>query len=183
MKITSLLEKATSYNRDAYYAEKQKNRAALADAVTPLQTGLLKRITAKTLDPLMHTLNARTHEALDGLVDLGLLDATYGLTPEGESYVRNADRTISADRQDAASKSKARKAMRGKEQVPVDVDVEDDLGDEDADEDDADDSDLDGTIRVAKPKTKVNPLHSDDFKSFDKDDMKGIDDEGEYKWD
>lgn len=183
MKITSLLEKDTAFGRDQYRAEQQQKRQELADAVTPLQTGLLKRIAAKTLDPLVHTLNARTHEALDGLVDLGLLDATFDLTPEGQSYVRNSERTMSADRQDAASKSQARKAMKGKTQAPADVDVEDDLGDEEADEDDADDSDLDGTIRVAKPKTKVNPLHSDDFKSFDKDDMKGIDDEGEYKWD
>jgi len=181
MKITSLLEDMDARSR--YLAQKHDQRTNLGDAVSPLQIGLLRKISLKQLDPLAQSLSHKTHEALEGLIALGLLDATYDLTDAGTKFVRNAKKVDSPDLQDARSKMQARKAMKRDTQIPKD-NIEG-LDDEDLDDEpETDDEEgMTGTVRVAKNKSKVDPLRSDDFDSFNKDDLKGMDDEGEYKWD
>lgn len=182
MKITTLLEDLDARSR--YLAQKREQRSDLGDAVTPFQTGLLKRIASGKLDPISQTLNHHTYQALDGLIALGLLDEVYGLTPSGEKFVKNTNKVVSPDLQDAQARLAARKAMKRDVQIPTDEFTDEVEGDEDdMDDEDADDDAINGTVRVAKSRSKVNPLKSDDFNSFDKDDMGDIDDEGEYKWD
>lgn len=180
MKIRSLLEDSSAYQAFG--------------AVTPFHVSLLKRIASGRFDPLQDdNIDPSTQNRLEDLVNLGLLDDIYSVTPNGEKTINISSSVGTQDLRDARAKAAARRAMNAKNNAEPTINdfSMDNEDDEDDDLDDTDevsgDEDLGGTLRpttVKKPVTsKVKPIRRDDFSSFDKDDIKSFDDEGEYRWD
>lgn len=177
MKIKDILnEDDTAQNR--YKEQQRTQRSELADLVTPLQTGLLKRIASGKLDPFSDNLNDRIQGALDGLVDLDLLDATYDLTPTGEKFVRNTSKMVSPAMQDAQAKTQAIRSMKPVKNLEVPVDDDGDNAGLDPEDDMDGNEDELNSVSPDKPmrKKKGNALRYDDTLSFDNDD------DG-YQWD
>lgn len=140
------------------------------------------------LDPFDDELSKKTHDTLDDLLDMQLINSAYELTPLGKVILKRSYTELPSDRKDAMSKdtnsksaAKNRKGRPETVELPV-VELEDD---EDSPSDlDADESDVNFEQPGKPRKERVKSLRKDDFESFDKDDVKNYDPEdGEYKWD
>ena len=154
-------------------------------AVSPLHVAMLKKLASGTFDPLTG-LNPRIEATLDDMMDLGLIDSAYELTPAGQRTITVASKVETPALKDARRKAAFRRDIARKERPePVEVEVELDDDGFEPDDDVSGDDDLGGTLRTEKKKRKSNvkALSRDDFSSFDKEDDDYLDDDGEYKWD
>lgn len=176
MKITSILNER----------QQEISPIQIFKTLTPLQIGAIKRIAAGNLDPFAHELSEKTHALMDSLVDMGVLEQDYSLSQLGQRVNDISSRISSKDVRDAR-KSQFRKEFDALKRVtgkkrPTEVEVEGDDEDDGVEADEGDDEEV-----VAKPRKRagsaVKELERDDFDSFDKDDARNVDDEGEYRWD
>jgi hypothetical protein len=155
-------------------------------SLSPLQIGAVKRIAAGNLDPFAHELSEKTHALLDSLIDMGVLEQDYSLSPLGQRIHDISSKVASKDVRDARKAGfrkefDALKRITGKNQRPTNVEDEDDEDDGEIEDLDVEDETIAKPLRARK-KPAVRELERDDFKSFDKDDMNDLDDEGEYRW-
>jgi len=157
-------------------------------AISAFQVAMLRKLIKGNVDPL-NGLSPKAEEAINGLMDLGLVDSGYEVTSAGLRTLDIASKVATPELKSARQKGALRREISSRERPEPVVDVDVDFDDSDdlvagEPEEMTDDEDLGGTLRVEKPskvrKNQVKDLSGDDLSSFD-DDI--IDDEGEYRWD
>jgi hypothetical protein len=159
MKIKELL------NEDAPVYSHQ-----MFDSLTPFEIGILKRIADDQIDPLTPK-NERVAAVIDSLMDKGLLDHSYGLTPAAEKVVNVAasKKLTPYDIRDAKRKAAARRAMvsKGKTDVSLPaVELDDEGGADDLEDDDGSEdlvaAHLAAVAKKKKRRRAVEPLRGRD---------------------